>query len=1038
MMPVGAPPPFRLRPFGAAVLERVSEQGSEVALRAGKPLALLQMLCVADGRPVTREQLADQLWGDESAENARASLRQAVYALRLVLGDECLQSDRESVTLRLGCVVCDRQSLIEAARRGDFETMLRLAPAPFWEGSLAAGAMGFERWADAERRRLDGLLIEQASATIPVLLAAGDAEPARRAALALAQRFPDRSDVATLSFDTLVAIGAITEASERLSAHAARLLTLEYTPPPEVEERLARLRRRSQAAPPVLPGGLYAVGQHCVGRDPLLLELLREAEQARNGSPRRLLLVGPAGVGKTRVLDELEARLRLRGARVVRVGFLPGTSEVEFSGLTDVVRALAALPGSLGVSEQSARRLLAIVPELAERFPGASRAGALVDGGIRGLPEAVDDLLAAVAEDRPVVLMLDNMDFADLSTLRVFASTILRPGSRLLAIGTSRRGMSPMLSAGSTQVMEVLPLSEADIRGMLRAVAALPDAPWMQELVATLLRRSRGIPQVALAAVRSLGAAGLLRVEQATWRCDNPTALLQAARDTAGTAWLVDGLEARARELLDLLSAWGRPLEERDLAGILAMAETPQPLAAVREQLRRLEALGLIQSREATWGIAHDNIAEELREHPAPVSRETPWDLLLRYWTQEDHLSVAVLDHLAWIASRDATGRQLKALVRLAAKAPATRSAGLRGEALAAHTARAAGRPEMAEELRLAIGFWGRRSERTRVLLSAAGTVMMTGMVLLLAMLQPRLVIVSEPMVEGAGPGVAAELVVQPRVVLRNGFGNDLELDVPVRVRTDHGQMVGDTLRRSEGGRVQFERLALLRGPYQLPPRDIALIFEGPWYVRGARVHPSGLNTAQDEDEFRIVAFSLNGAPISDSLLVRASLRDSLRFDLTFEYTTIQATANYIVGAMPMWAPRERGAIRLAGLPRPVFRAWRTVTFSVAPPDRPGEHYLVVLMDAEDTVEHMFSSTNWQFGAPVWNDGNDISDLGVEVWESLRTRGSAWYDGKVRAVYRTQQAEFRAGDSIHQKYPGVDGVEAERLRGRALKIQFVE
>src|SRR5690606_20611629 len=93
--------------------------------------------------------------------------------------------------------------------------------------------------------------------------------------------------------------------------------------PPALAERLARARRAASELPtaPMGPAmALSLVGQQLVGRDALLAELSREAEVARGGHARSIVLTGPAGVGKTRVLDELEARLRLRGARVVRVG----------------------------------------------------------------------------------------------------------------------------------------------------------------------------------------------------------------------------------------------------------------------------------------------------------------------------------------------------------------------------------------------------------------------------------------------------------------------------------------------------------------------------------------------------------------------------------------------------------------------------------------------------------------------------------------------------------------------------------------------
>ena len=1007
-----------------------------MALRPGKPLALLVYLCAAEGRPVAREQLADLLWGDESPDNARASLRQAVYALRQILGEERLLSDRETVAIAPGALQSDRELYTQASRRGDLREMLAIAPGPFCDFGLASGASEFERWLLGERLRLDTMLVAQAAAGLATL-AATDAPAARSAALALDARFPARSDVVVLCFDTLVATGALAEAAERLAAHLAWLVSQDFEVPPAVEERLARLRRAAGAQPPVVPAGLFAVGRHCVGRDALLQDLMREADAAREGQPHRVLLLGPAGVGKTRILDEFEARLRLSGARVLRVGFVPGMADIECAGLIDVVRALSQLPGALGIAERSARRLLTLLPELAARFPGPAREGALVEEGLRGLPEALEDLLAAVSEDRLVVLMLDNMDFADLASLQVFSGSRLRPGSRLLAVGTSRVGMSPALAVDGTTLLEVLPLGEEHLRALLESVARLPAAPWTSDLVATLQRRSRGMPQVALAAVRSLGASGLLRVVDGEWRSDAPETLLVMARETAGTRSIVADLDGTARLLLEVLAVWGRPMDEPDLMGCLAFAEPPVGVESVRARLRRLEALGLVQLRERTWEIAHDSVAEELARSATPVQGEPAQELLLRYFGTPERLSPGVLEQLAFVAGRAPMSDFAGRVVARAQQSAKLRAAGLAGPALAQRVARAAGRPEWEAGLTARLGFFGRRSEAERVALAVVSTVLTLAFGALLSMLQPRLVLETDPMVDAGAPGEVSELVVQPRLAVRNGFGRPLALDVPVRVRADHGTIVGDTLRQTVGGRLQFEQLALRRGPRELPPRDVGLQFEGPWYLRGLRVHPTGLNTAQVSDEFRLVSLTVNGRPVPDSLVIEANLRDSLRFDLTFEYTTVQATANYIVGAMPLWAPREHASIRLAGLPRPVFRAWRSVTFAVAPPDRPGEHHLVVLMDLEDTVEHMFSSTNWQVGAPRWYDGNDVPDLGHEVFEALRRDGRATFTGRARARYRVSQGGFRAGDAIQDRNIGADSVPVDHLVGRALRIRFL-
>jgi hypothetical protein len=228
-----------------------------------------------------------------------------------------------------------------------------------------------------------------------------------------------------------------------------------------------------------------------------------------------------------------------------------------------------------------------------------------------------------------------------------------------------------------------------------------------------------------------------------------------------------------------------------------------------------------------------------------------------------------------------------------------------------------------------------------------------------------------------------------------------------------------------------------MRGLTEGQGRPVNVEFHGPWWLRPARAEIPGLNTAVGQDGFRIISVKANGMPVGEDLIVMAKARDSLRFDVVFEYTTMHSTANYIVGAMPTWGRRDASAIRLAGLPRPVVNAWRSVSFAVAPPGQPGEHYVVILMDMEDTVEHMFSGTSWQTGVPVWNDGNDILDQPREVFEDLRRSGLGVANGKANAQLRTRQGDFRVGDSLIPRRSGVNLYSGPRLlSGRAILVRF--
>lgn len=1031
--------PVRLHTFGTPRLERVTATGVEPIQRAGKPLALLIYLAAFPGRTFGREHLADLLWGDESPDNARASLRQATYTLRQSLGEGVFLTDRDSIRLVPGSVSSDCDDFLEASRRGDLRGLLAFLTGPFCALPLVSGASEFERWVHGERLRFDTIFVTQSINGLPDLVTA-DRDAARALALGLTTRFPDRSDVAVASFDALVRAEALSEAAERLATHHARLVAEDLPVPPGIRERLARMRRSAGARRVDPLSGVASIGREFVGRDALMQDLLRLAEASRDGLPQRALLVGPAGVGKTRILDELEARLRMGGDRVQRVEFLPGMADLQYIGVTEVVRTLGRLPGALGVSEQSARRLMALVPELAQQFTAPARAGAIHDGGIHTISAAVEDLMAAVSEDRVVVLLLDNLQFADAASRRVLAGAARRSGSRLLTVGTSRLLGAEVFDESGATTIEVLPLAAEHLRTLLTAVAALPDDAWVDAFVEIVHQRSRGMPQLALGAVRSLSAAGLLEVVDGRWRSSDREALLRMARESAGTQALVEGLDATSRLILEVLAMWGRPMPEADVLGCLSYAEPPVAVEPARARLLAMEALGLVQLREQAWRISHDTIADEVRRVPAPVQPVRPHELLLRLFGRAERLTVSILEHLAFVAGREHDPMLAGDVVLAGGRATALRVAGLRGPALAARVVRAAGHPEWERGLRQRLGFLGRRTEPERIALSVTATLAVAALMIVLVMLQPRLVVESEPMA-GHSEREFAELAVQPRLAIINGFGRRLTLDLPIRVRADNGKVFGDTAPDMIRGSLQFRNLALAIHPTDSIDRPVSLRFDGPWYVRRVTSRVRGSGTTYADEDFRVISLTVNGIPVPDSLVITAKLSDSLRFDLTFEYTTVWPTANYVLGAIPLWQPRETGSIRLAGLPRPVSRAWRSLTFAVSPPPTAGEQYLVFMMDAEESVQHMFSFTNWTAGAPRWYDGNDIHDQPRATLETLRRGERVTVSGLQVGRFVDPLGQFRAGSEIIGGGTGTvtEATNSEhRVLGRALRIRFVE
>jgi len=181
----------------------------------------------------------------------------------------------------------------------------------------------------------------------------------------------------------------------------------------------------------------------------------------------------------------------------------------------------------------------------------------------------------------------------------------------------------------------------------------------------------------------------------------------------------------------------------------------------------------------------------------------------------------------------------------------------------------------------------------------------------------------------------------------------------------------------------------------------------------------------------------VNNVLVDSSAPLRVPVGGTLRFDLTFEFTSTIATANYVVGAAPLWMPRENATIRLAGLPRPVHHAWQTVNFTAPPSMRPGRSRVVILMGADDSVEHLFSLTQWTVGAPRWNDGNDVHDFTVETLWELRVNGVTFVD-QLQADYQGQQREVHVGSTVTRASPA-QGVRvgAKELFGTVVEVEFI-
>ena len=154
-----APSKFRLSLLGRFEL---TGRDGPVELPSKKLAGLLAYLACTAPQPQPREKLASLLWGSHFDTQARQNLRQALFRLRRVLGQDVLHSDEEEVSLAPGSIDCDAARLEALIREGSRNSLA--AAANLYKGpplaDLTVTEAAWAEWAAGEQRRLEGLALD--------------------------------------------------------------------------------------------------------------------------------------------------------------------------------------------------------------------------------------------------------------------------------------------------------------------------------------------------------------------------------------------------------------------------------------------------------------------------------------------------------------------------------------------------------------------------------------------------------------------------------------------------------------------------------------------------------------------------------------------------------------------------------------------------------------------------------------------------------------------------------------------------------------
>lgn len=371
-----------------------------------------------------------------------------------------------------------------------------------------------------------------------------------------------------------------------------------------------------------------------VGRETDVELLLGRWQAARGGQGQSLLVIGEPGLGKSRLLDELSRRLSGQVYTRLAARCAPESRNDPLRAITELFRRMAGI-GRDETTEQAQSAVEALLTrhglDLAEMTP--------LFAGLLNLPiparyvapdvmpqrlkqltlNAILQLFAAMADQQPLLVIVEDLHWADPTTLELLGLLAEEVGSaRILVVMTTRPEFVSPWPASRVSPMHLGRLDRPEIERLIRALTGDRELP--RELLDRMIERSDGVPLFVEEIVHMVVVGGAL---DAT---GDPERIGHLLRDLSIPETLRDLLTAR----LDRL---GKPKDVAQLAAVIGREFSFELLSAVSTRpeaqlLRDLDALvgaELVvrrrRLREVTYTFRHALIRDTAYESLPRASR---------------------------------------------------------------------------------------------------------------------------------------------------------------------------------------------------------------------------------------------------------------------------------------------------------------------------------------------------------------------------------------------------------------------------------
>lgn len=467
--------------------------------------AALLIVALQPKHRVARQRLAALLW-DDAPEHRRAQrLRWLLSKMRGIGVPLDVSPTEVGLSATVSVDAADMVSRLKGSRAAQLSNVDEVDE--ICRDYRPGISPAFERWLDERRDNIGDELIAW---LVPVL---GDLRHQAQWALVTRVarailRVSAMHDEATLALaESLCATGDKGHGLKVLNDYLATIRD-EHS---DLRIPAELLRRRITASTAAMDSSAPAF----VGRREQLRRFDAMLASAKAGRGSALLVAGPPGIGKTRLLDEAAAiATSVGGATVVRARCQPGDALRPLAVLTDVVPQLLELPGAAGCSPETLQRLARLgqvedgadsTPTPLADLPGLRRSELLA---------AVSDLIAATSDEKTLVIQIDDFQWSD-RRLDWLWSTLLPFTTQHRVLWCLAARCDSAEDASALFRPELMPLISREWLAGLDTQASrelltdmLSQRHAEQEERDALLARGGGIPLVLIELVRHWASTG--------------------------------------------------------------------------------------------------------------------------------------------------------------------------------------------------------------------------------------------------------------------------------------------------------------------------------------------------------------------------------------------------------------------------------------------------------------------------------------------------------------------------------------------------